>query len=148
MKWGGPTWTLFHTLAEKVKPEQFPHIRNELVGIIVLIATNLPCPNCSAHAVQYLKQFNMNAIQTQAQLKYFLYEFHNSVNARKSVPAYDFNDLAWYSTTNTTTVMHTFMYHFEGRYSRQAAMAPQGFARANITKKLKHWFNKYHDAFY
>ena len=142
MKWGAPTWTLFHVLAEKVKPGQFPSIRNELIDNIVLIATNLPCPNCSGHASQFIKQVNLNAIQTQDHLRYFLFHFHNTVNQRKNVPVFDFDDVAEkYSTMNTGEIIHRFMYFFEGKYARTNHLVPQGFARANIARKLKEWFD-------
>ena len=143
MKWGAPTWSLFHVLAEKTKPELFSTIRNELIDIIVLIATNLPCPNCSGHATQYLKRVNLNAIQTQDQLRYFLFLFHNSVNERKHVPLYEFEELSTrYSLVNTADTIHRFMYFYEGKYTRTNHLVAQGFARANITRRLKDWFDK------
>ena len=148
MKWGEPCWTLFHVLAEKARPESFSHIRNELIDIIVLIACNLPCPNCSGHASQYLKRVNLNAIQTQDQLRYFLFEFHNSVNVRKHVSPYAFENVSSrYSLVNTGEVIHRFMYFYEGKYTRTNHLVAQGFARANITRKLKDWFDKNIGAF-
>jgi len=34
MLWGQPTWFLFHTLAEKVKEENFDKIKNDLFSFI------------------------------------------------------------------------------------------------------------------
>ena len=51
--WGPAIWTLFHTLAEKIKPEKFEKIKYGLFNQIQLIAFNLPCPICSAGAKSY-----------------------------------------------------------------------------------------------
>ena len=83
MKWGEPTWFLLHTLCEKVKDEHFNEIRASLLNIIYLICTNLPCPDCSAHAKQYLDKINMNTIHTKDQLKRVMFDFHNTLNVRK-----------------------------------------------------------------
>ena len=39
MKWGEPTWVLFHCLAEKVKEEYFFQIREELLSTIYYLKT-------------------------------------------------------------------------------------------------------------
>jgi hypothetical protein len=44
---------------------------------------------CSDHARDYMKNINFAAIQTKEQFINFLYQFHNSVNARKSYPLFD-----------------------------------------------------------
>ena len=44
VKWGEPTWYLFHTLAEKINDESFPTIREELLNVFYSICSNLPCP--------------------------------------------------------------------------------------------------------
>ena len=58
MLWGEPTWFLFHTLAEKVKPKDFPKIRESFIHIILRICSNLPCPDCANHALQYMNGIN------------------------------------------------------------------------------------------
>ena len=45
--WGPCTWYLFHTLAEKVKEESFPLIKESLISLIIRICSNLPCPECA-----------------------------------------------------------------------------------------------------
>jgi len=44
MKWGEPTWFMFHTLAEKIKPEYFSIVRVDFLNIINTICANLPWP--------------------------------------------------------------------------------------------------------
>jgi hypothetical protein len=68
MKWGEPTWYLFHALAEKVKEDRFQAIRGELLNTIYVICKNLPCPLCANHATQYMNAINFNTIQTKKDL--------------------------------------------------------------------------------
>ena len=62
IRWGPPTWFLFHTLAHKIKDEHFSKIKTELLNNIIIICMNLPCPKCSEHATQYMKKINVNTI--------------------------------------------------------------------------------------
>ena len=43
MKWGEPIWFFFHTIAEKVKNESFPYVKQDLLNIIYNVCVNLPC---------------------------------------------------------------------------------------------------------
>jgi hypothetical protein len=54
VKWGEPTWFLFHTLSVKIKESEFLRVRKELLNCIYSICVNLPCPICAEHAKQYL----------------------------------------------------------------------------------------------
>ena len=83
MKWGKPTWYFLHTLAEKVKTENFDKIKNQLLNIIYSICCNLPCPTCATHAQAYLNKINFKNITSKDQLKNILYVFHNSLNKQK-----------------------------------------------------------------
>jgi hypothetical protein len=83
MKWGEPTWFLFHTLSYKIKDEMFLQVKNEILNIFFLICRNLPCSICAEHATQYMQNINFNAIQTKQQLKDLFFEFHNTVNLKK-----------------------------------------------------------------
>ena len=63
--WGPCTWYLFHTLAEKVKDEQFLKLKNGFISIIKRICSNLPCPECAEHAQHKLKSLNMFLISLE-----------------------------------------------------------------------------------
>jgi len=140
MKWGEPTWYLFHTLAEKVKEDQFPRIRAELLNIINTICINLPCPMCAQHATQYMNGLNFNAIQTKQQLKQMLFVFHNEVNKRKNVPLFPESELdAKYSAANLLPILQTFIYHFEDKHIGYRMMASD-FSRTNASANIKMWF--------
>jgi hypothetical protein len=142
MRWGEPTWFLFHTLAEKVKEDRFLQIRMELLNVINTICNNLPCPNCAQHASEYMNNLNFNAIQTKQQLKHMLFVFHNEVNKRKGVPLFPETELdAKYSTANLLPILQTFMHHFEDKHYGYRMMASD-FSRSNIAANLKQWFAK------
>jgi hypothetical protein len=83
--WGPCVWYLFHTLAYKVVPENFAEIKTELIQYIQRICANLPCPECTQHATEYMAKNSrvISQITTKEQFQYFLVDFHNSVNARK-----------------------------------------------------------------
>ena len=83
MKWGEPVWFFLHTISHKIKDDSFVQMRSDLLKYIYTICTNLPCPDCSNHAKTYLNGINFNNIKTKTDLQIMLFEFHNSVNARK-----------------------------------------------------------------
>ena len=81
-EWGQVTWYLFHTLAEKIRPEYFDQERANISKHIYSICSILPCPDCKQHALSYLSKINFSTITNKEQLKLFLMNFHNYVNNR------------------------------------------------------------------
>jgi len=141
MKWGEPTWFLLHTLAEKVKDESFAEIRVGFLNIIYTICTNLPCPDCSNHAKTLLDGVNFNAIQTKAQLKQLLFEFHNNVNKRKGFPIFNYTDLdKKYTNAVTINIIYNFVKFFNPK-NYSIRMIANDFHRERITEIIKGWFN-------
>jgi hypothetical protein len=142
MKWGEPTWFLFHTLAEKIKPEYFEEVRKELLNIIYTICSNLPCPNCTKHAIEYLNAINFTTIATKDSLRIMLYKFHNEVNRRKNMAEFPTDQLIpKYSAANTVNIIHNFMPHFEDR-SGSIKLIADNLQRSRVALQLKAWFNK------
>lgn len=147
MKWGEPTWFLLHTLCEKVRETDFPQIKQSLINTIYLICTNLPCPDCSAHAKQYLDGINFNAIQTKEQLKRVIFDFHNSLNVRKGFPIFNSQDLQKYSTAITINIIYNFM-NFYSVKNHGIHMISNDIYRSRMIDTIKTWFNvniKYFD---
>lgn len=147
MKWGEPTWFLFHTLAEKIKPEYYSEIQKELLNIIYTICSNLPCPNCAKHATDYLNAMNFNTLTTKDSLRIMLYNFHNAVNRRKGFPEFPYEELSKkYSTANTVNIIYNFMPHFEDKVGSIRLIA-DNLHRSRVALQLRAWFNKNIGAF-
>lgn len=141
MKWGEPFWFLFHTMAEKVKDELFPSVREELLKMIYTICINLPCPDCSNHAIHYLNGINFKRIQSKSELKEMLFIFHNTVNARKKMPLFPREELdTKYSKAQMVPILNHFMVHFRNKKS-SIQMIANDFHRERIFKELQKWFN-------
>ena len=113
MTWGAPTWFFLHTLAEKIHETDFQLIRIELLNIITMVISNLPCPLCSDHGKIYLKSVNYDNIRFKEDLKKMLFEFHNLVNLRKHYALFSYDDLTVkYKTAITINVCQNFLMHF------------------------------------
>lgn len=143
MKWGAPTWTLFHTLAQKVDEKQFSRISKELIDLIKTVCHTLPCPDCASHAGHYVTSVNWNLITTKQQLIDQMWQFHNDVNRRKGFPFFPHELLeSTYSNKNVFEVVQVFMYHYEDKHSKgpNSAIAAK-YHRQRISTRLKSWFN-------
>jgi hypothetical protein len=143
MKWGEPIWTLFHTMAQKIDPKEFSRLRIEIFDLIRTVCNSLPCPDCTAHASQYVSQVNWSAIQSKEELINMLFVFHNSVNHRKGYPMFPRDKLELtYGPKNMLEVSRVFMFHYEDKQSRgpNSAIATK-FHRLRVAMELKKWFN-------
>ena len=141
MKWGQPTWFLFHTLAYKIKDEYFQKLRVELLDIIYAISSNLPCPMCAGHAVEYLTSINYRMIQTKQDLINVLYKFHNEVNKKKGFAIFPYEELETkYSTAVTKNIIFNFILHYQDKHKSIHMIANDMF-RARHVIILKEWFN-------
>ena len=142
MKWGEPIWYLFHTLAHKIKDDNFQQVRTELLTNIYNICNNLPCPVCATHAIDYLNKVNFNTITKKQDLKDLLFVFHNSVNERKGLPIFQYSDLdSKYEAANTINIIYNFINHFQDKH-KSIHMISNDMYRARQVAVLKDWFNK------
>ena len=146
MLWGEPTWFLFHTLAQKVNENSFPLIRKELFQLICRICGNLPCPECTNHATQYLHDINFDTITTKEQFKNMLWQFHNTVNSRKGYAQYPFNKLSIYERANAGNIVQNFLHHFEQK-SYNMRLAAHTFHRSMAITYIRKWFLTYSQHF-
>ena len=144
--WGTPTWYFFHTLAEKIKENEYGGIKGEVLSYIKNICSVLPCPDCRDHAVNFMKRINIGHVNTKEQLKQMLCEFHNSVNARTGSPQYSIDGLELYKRANFSKIFAYFKQEI-GRplHNRQLsdAMARQ-MALKNITIFLQNNRGKFY----
>lgn len=144
MKWGEPTWTLFHTLAHKIDESQFSRLSKEFIDLIKTICHTLPCPDCAMHASQYVSKVNWSAVRTKRDLIVILWEFHNEVNKRKGFSQFPLERLEeTYGGKNVVEVIRIFMVHYEDKNSKgpNSAIASK-FHRQRVASRLKVWFNE------
>jgi hypothetical protein len=144
-EWGPATWTLFHTLAEKMKDEAYPVVGRGLFSLIFRICGLLPCPDCSRHAKDFLSKVNPASLKTREEFRNMLYLFHNMVNKRKGKPLYNSEGLPSYKDKNLVQVMNQFLRHYNNRGNMQ--MLTESFQRQFIVADLKKWVNGNHRAF-
>ena len=140
MRWGAPTWALFHTIPEKLSNKNFVENKTSILQLIMTICNNLPCPSCSQHATQYMRKVNFNAIHTVEDLNKMLYIFHNSVNERKKYAEFSYDDLtSKYSTLDFNQVVNKFMFHFQQKVYAMNLIAQQ-ISRQKQVVVVKNWF--------
>lgn len=140
MKWGEPTWYLFHTMAEKVKPEYFEEFKSELFDIIKTICNTLPCPNCAKHATDYMNKIYIHSVRTKEDLQLMLWRFHNEVNTRKGFSIFPFEELSSkYSTAMTRKIIQHFMHFHEDKHA-SFRMISDDYHRSRVSRNLRTWF--------
>jgi len=96
VEWGKCTWIFIHSLAEKVKENDFSIISAHIIKWVISICKILPCPYCASHANIMLKSYNFKKIINKNDLKQFLFEFHNKVNKRIRKKQYPISILNMY----------------------------------------------------
>jgi ABC-type antimicrobial peptide transport system permease subunit len=141
IRWGPSTWYLFHTLAQKIKNEDFFNIKNELLDIIKSICINLPCPSCAQHASNYMKNVNYNSIKSKEDLKIFFYNFHNFANQKNNKPLFNISELEEkYTKANTINIIKNFIKVFQYK-SKSFNMIANEMQRQREIEVYKKWFN-------
>lgn len=138
--WGNAVWILFHTLAEKIKPEYTEELI-VIVSHITSICSNLPCPDCQQHASRVMAQVNKTAIAASKEtLIDFLWKFHNDVNKRTKAPFYTKEALDKYKTANTINVIKYFIQIMSKTSNNEKTML-HGFHRNLYMKKFIEYIN-------
>jgi hypothetical protein len=139
MKWGEPVWFFLHTIAHKVKDESFVTVRADLLKHIYTICTNLPCPDCSLHAKNYLMGINFNNIRNKMDLKNMLFDFHNSVNRRKGFVDFSREQLdIKYEQANFIAISNYFIKVFLDKHASPRMIADDIY-RARLTYVIRDW---------
>ena len=133
--WGILTWMLFHTLAEKIKPEKFHQYSHIIISFIRNICQCLPCPYCREDAQRYLSSFNFKLIKSKEDLKYFLFDFHNHVNKKLNNETPSEKVLDKYKQLDIEKVMKLWYEHFT-RYGIEAQEFMEGMQRNNVRNEL------------
>jgi hypothetical protein len=143
--WGPPTWTLLHTLAEKIHEDDYNKLLPQMFGLIKRVCAYLPCPDCSQHATRFLAKLKPEQIATKLELKNTLYLFHNMVNAKKKKPLFNYGNINAYQKLNIVNVFNNFVavYNTKGNMK----LLTESFQRTLVIKDLKRWLMANHNSF-
>lgn len=143
--WGPPTWTLLHTLAEKINEDDFNKLIPQMFVLIKRICAYLPCPDCSQHATHFLAKLKPEQISTKTDFKNTLYLFHNMVNARKRKHLFNYANINKYQNLNIANVFNNFIavYNTKGNMK----LLTESFQRSLIVKDLRRWLMNNHESF-
>lgn len=106
--WGNTVWYLFHTIAEQIKEDEFVKSKDSILEIIKLTCYVLPCPDCSKHATDILKNINFTNMNNKEELKTFLFNFHNDVNKKLNKPIHKIENLDMYKKANFNIIVNNF----------------------------------------
>jgi hypothetical protein len=136
-QWGTPTWIFMHTIAEKLKEENFPTIGPSLIRMIIQICNNLPCPECSDHAKQFWAKVKVQNIRTKTDLINLIFVFHNMVNKRKGTLPFKYVDLQYYKTTKLIDTFNTFSRNFNTKGNM--TLINQSFHRNMFLNTFRSW---------
>ena len=107
--WGNSTWYIFHTLAEKLKPDCESEIQTILYHF-KQVSFNLPCMDCAKHATDMMQNAKLDKVKTRDDLKQFFLEFHNVVNKKLNKPIFSRDECdKLYAKANTVNVVNHFI---------------------------------------
>ena len=136
--WGNATWYIFHTLAEKLKPEY----KNELpvlFSYISGICNNLPCPECQKHATHAMQRANIPQITaSQENMIKYLWVFHNSVNKRIGNKEFTMEEMSMYKRANTRNVIANFINVMNENLRSDKAMLSTFYRKQFVTTFIQY----------
>jgi hypothetical protein len=149
--WGPCVWYLFHTLAYSIKDNdlaRFETVKTEFIKFAFRISTNLPCPECSQHAKQYISRINPSAIKTKTNLKTLFVDFHNAVNQRKGKAIFTMEEAdAKYSTANVRMVIEYF-FQIYGKKTVNVKLMVNNFHKDILLSEFRAWTIQNSSMFY
>ena len=149
--WGPCVWILFHTLAFKIVPAEFSSKKTDLINYIQRICSNLPCPECTQHAMEYMKQNlrRIDAITTKEHLQEFLVDFHNAVNVRKGKPMFTYKQAEdKYRLAKTSSVIQYFFQIYGEKSNGNLKMFTNGFQKQILLSEFSAWIVNNYSSFY
>ncbi len=138
--WGPSVWYLFHTLAHKIKEQDFPLMKDDFMKFVYRICANLPCPECAEHATTHLRKNSKRSVNTKEELKRFLFDFHNEVNARLKKPI-----MLWaesntqYEDATTAAVIQFFFQRYGKKSNGNLKLMTQNFHRDILLSEFSAW---------
>jgi len=146
--WGPATWYLFHTLAEKIKPQEFHKLKNELIMLIKNICSGLPCPDCALHSSQILAGYkSYHLLQSKDDFKRFVFEFHNIVNNKAKNEVFNKDILEKYKTGNLSKIFQYWYQTFSVKGSLSNTLMINSINRDNIRVNVQKFFQTNQNSF-
>jgi hypothetical protein len=147
--WALYTWMLFHALIEKSSEEFYKIKYKEIFNLIRSVCLELPCPVCRRHAIEYLKNINIQHLTTREMFREMLYNFHNNVNARLGKPLYGYNNLVTYNNYNMAHILVHFKRFFSRRYGGilQIGLSSNQNKRISVAINVMTWFKAHWSEF-
>ena len=137
--WGPAVWNFFHTIACKIKEDQYLNIRRPLFMFIRRICRLLPCPDCANHATAFLAKIDDSKINSKYELINFLFIFHNSVNTRKKKELFKIENINQYSNNSLSNTYNYFVGVFSNATKGNMGTISDTFHRKLLTNDLKTW---------
>ena len=135
--WGNCVWNLFHTIAHKIKEDRFTFHKNSLIFIVENICRTLPCPDCSSDAMEMLNRVNFSQINSKAEFKLLIFNFHNAINSKLQKPLFDFNELDnKYSKANIDAIYNNLNIIYTSNTNIPQLMS-SSFHRNHLFPKIK-----------
>jgi len=135
--WGSSVWNLFHTIAHKIKEDKFLFHKSNIIYIIENICNTLPCPECSKDASAMLKKVDFAQINSKADFKLLMFNFHNAINTKLKKPLFDFNELDdKYSKANIDAIYNNLNIIYTSN-SNVPQLMSSSFHRHHLFPKIK-----------
>jgi hypothetical protein len=135
--WGSSVWNLFHAIAHKIKEDKFLFHKSNIIYIIENICNTLPCPDCSKDATAMLKKVDFAQINSKADFKLLMFNFHNAINTKLKKPLFDFNELDdKYSKANIDAIYNNLNIIYTSN-SNVPQLMSSSFHRHHLFPKIK-----------
>jgi hypothetical protein len=143
--WGNPTWNFIHTFVEKINVSDFHQHKQTIIDYIFKICSVLPCPECSGHAIDFLRTIRFENVSKKDDLIEIMFVFHNQVNKNLKKSEFPKNSLSKYSEQNIIGVLNT----FKDAYTKKVApqLMSQSHGRKTIINHLKKYIDNNKDAY-
>lgn len=136
-QWGPPTWFFLHTMAEKIKEDSYPIIGKQLITIITQICGLLPCPDCSEHSKQFWGHVKIDNVLNKLDLINLLFVFHNTVNKRKQLLPFPYDNLQYYKNKNIVETFNNFAKNYNTKGNMN--MLTESFHRERLLGFIRKW---------
>uniref|UniRef100_A0A6C0B7W1 thiol oxidase n=1 Tax=viral metagenome TaxID=1070528 RepID=A0A6C0B7W1_9ZZZZ len=137
--WANPTWYFFHTLIEKIHPNHYLVVKEELMAHIKKICVMLPCPHCAEHATQFMRK--VKTPFSKYDCKQMMFLFHNEVNLRIKKPLYSLEVLTMYEQVNLAVCYQLFREQFVKK-TNNPKMFLDSMTRTRYIQDLDVWLQK------